>query len=87
MNKLVKIFIVSSIISLICLNTVSYADEVYGTGTLVGVDGTVQAPTQSQQATPQTNGSLSEDSEVDWLHNFKEVSEEELQSKTLYHLR
>lgn len=81
MNKLVKIFIVSSIISLICLNTVSYADEVYGTGTLVGVDGTVQAPTQSQQATPQTNGSLSEDSEVDWLHNFKEVSEEELQSK------
>lgn len=81
MNKLVKIFIVSSIISLMCLNTVSYADEVYGTGTLVGVDGTVQAPTQSQPATPQTNGSLSEDSEVDWLHNFKEVSEEELQSK------
>lgn len=81
MNKLVKILIVSSIISLMCLNTVSYADEVYGTGTLVGVDGTVQAPTQSQPATPQTNGSLSEDSEVDWLHNFKEVSEEELQSK------
>lgn len=81
MNKLVKIFIVSSIISLMCLNTVSYADEVYGTGTLVGVDGTVQAPTQSQSVTPQTNGSLSEDSEVDWLHNFKEVSEEELQSK------
>lgn len=82
MNKLIRTLVLASTLSIISFNTVSFASEIYSTGTMVSSDGTVQTQTSQEQLNKvQANEELSENSEVDWLHSFKEVSEEDLQKK------
>ena len=81
MNKFVKTLLLIPMISLIGLSTVSYASEIYNPSTVVGPDGTPQLTNQEQLDKIQANEELSEDSEVDWLNSFEEVSEEDLQKK------
>lgn len=82
MNKLIRTLVLASTLSIISFNTVSFASEIYSTGTMVSSDGTVQTQASQEQLNKvQANEELSENSEVDWLHSFKEVSEEDLQKK------
>lgn len=81
MNRLVKTILLASVICIMGINTQSYASEIYSTNTTVNADGTPSLPNQEQLDKLQANEELSEDSEVDWLHSFKEVSEEDLQEK------
>lgn len=81
MGKYIKTLILICILSTIVLTNIVYADEISGTGVLINSDGTVTNNTSVESQNVQTNQSLAESSEVDWLHGFKEVSEEDLQKK------